>query len=129
MTKANQQKGCTMISATDPAFWQQYPNGCTVYDRLGRELRHVESWNPETGEVIAFDTSRLTKFLLRLVQLNTPGAWRLRLLGSRITWREGMFGRTSGELLRRHGFWPAPLQVVPRLAVHIGFEADEDPIT
>jgi hypothetical protein len=33
------------------------------------------------------------------------------------------------EFLRRHGFWPAPLQVVPHLAVHIGFEADEDPAT
>ena len=118
-----------MISAADPAFWQQYPNGCRIYDRLGRELRHVESWNPETGEVIAFDTSRLTKFLVRLVQLNSLWVWRLRLLGARIQWREGLFSQASGELLRRHGFWPAPLQVVPRLAVHSGFEADEDPTT
>jgi hypothetical protein len=114
-----------MISAADPAFWQQYPNGCRIYDRLGRELRHVESCNPETGEVIAFDTSRLTKFLLRLVQLNSPGAWWLRLLKAGISWQEGVFSQASGQLLRRHGFWPAPLQVVPCLTAHIGFEVEE----
>jgi hypothetical protein len=35
----------------------------------------------------------------------------------------------GNELLRRHGFWPAPLTIVPRLAVHISFKADEDPAT
>jgi hypothetical protein len=118
-----------VISAADPAFWQQYPNGCRIYDRLGRELRHVESCNPETGEVIALDTSRLTKFLVRLVQLNSPGAWRLRLLGSSVPWREGLFSRVNDELLRRHGFWPVPLQVVPRLTVHSGPDAAADPAT
>jgi len=73
-----------MISAADPAFWQQYPNGCTVYDRLGRRLRKVASFNPETGEV-AMGRGRFC----------------------------------------RHGFWPAPLRVVPRLVIHIGFEADK----
>lgn len=118
-----------MISASDPAFWRQYPNGCRIYDRLGRELRHVESWNPKTGEVIALDASPLTKFLLRLTRVNSPKAWRLRRLGGKVIRQEWVFAAANGELLRRHGFWPAPLQVVPRLTDRVGFEDAEDPAT
>ncbi len=106
-----------MYDANDPAFWEQFPYGAAVYDAWGRRIRNVIASNPETGEVIALDTSGLTQNLLRIVQLNSPKAWRLRVQGARISWQEGSYGvfsKTSGgELLRRHGFWPAPLRVVP----------------
>jgi hypothetical protein len=41
-----------MLDANTPAFREQYPNGATVRDRLGRQLRGVVACNPETGEVI-----------------------------------------------------------------------------
>jgi hypothetical protein len=109
-----------ILDANDPAFLEQYPNGATMYDAWGRRLHSVVACNPETGEVIALDTTGLTKFLMRITQLNSPKAWRLRLLGARISWQEGSYGLLSkgysGELLRRHGFWPAPLRVVPKPA-------------
>jgi hypothetical protein len=109
-----------ILDANDPAFFEQYPNGATVYDAWGRRLHSVVACNPETGEVIALDTTGLTKFLMRITQLNSPKAWRLRLRGTRISWQEGSYGLLSkgysGELLRRHGFWPAPLRVVPKPA-------------
>ncbi len=50
-----------MLDANDPAFQQQYPNGATVYDRTGRRIANVIACNPETGEVITFDSSQLTR--------------------------------------------------------------------
>jgi hypothetical protein len=41
-----------MLDANTPAFWQQYPNGATVYDRTGRQLRGVVACDPDTGEMI-----------------------------------------------------------------------------
>jgi len=103
-----------MLDAASPDFRQQYPNGATVYDRTGRRIGNVFACNPETGEVITYDTSGLTQALLRLVQLNSPKAWRLRLQGARVSWQEGSYGvfsKSDYQLLRRHGFWPAPLRV------------------
>jgi hypothetical protein len=103
-----------MIDANTPAFQQQYPNGAIVYDRTGRRISGVVAYDPETGEVITYDTSGLTQAMLRLVQLNSPKAWRLRLLGARVSWQEGSYGvfsKSNHQLLRRHGFWPAPLTI------------------
>jgi hypothetical protein len=103
-----------MLDTNTPAFREQYPNGATVYDRTGRRIGNVIACNPETGEVITYDTSGLTQALLRLVQLNSPKAWRLRLQGARVSWQEGSYGvfnKSDYQLLRRHGFWPAPLRV------------------
>jgi hypothetical protein len=114
-----------MLDATTPAFREQYPNGATVYDRLGRRIGNVIACNPETGEVITYDTSGLTQTLLRLVQLNSPKAWRLRLQGARLSWQEGSYGvfsKSNHQLLRRHGFWPAPLRVERKPWLHIGFD-------
>jgi hypothetical protein len=103
-----------MLDATTPAFQQQYPNGAIVRDRTGRRIANVIACNPETGEAITYDTSGLTQALLRLVQLNSPKAWRLRLQGARVSWQEGSYGvfsKSNHQLLRRHGFWPAPLTI------------------
>jgi hypothetical protein len=108
-----------MISAADPAFWQQYPNGCRIYDRLGRRLCNVVSFNPETGEVVVCDRLPLVGLFAWLRGNVTRRIWPFKV----------DFAVHFFQLNRRHGFWPAPLQVVPRLAVHIGFEADEDPAT
>jgi hypothetical protein len=114
-----------MIDASDPTFFQLYPNGTIVYDRTGRRIDNVIACNPETGEVITYDTSGLTQALLRLVQLNSPKAWRLRLQGARLSWQEGSYGvfnKSDYQLLRRHGFWPAPLKIEPRQWLHIGMD-------
>lgn len=92
-----------MISAADPTFRQQYPNGCTVYDCLGRRLTGVEAFNPETGEVVCQGKSRIVGAVLRMAR------------GREQNW-------DLPAEFRRHGFWPAPLKIVPHLAVHIGFD-------
>jgi hypothetical protein len=84
----------TMLDANTPAFRQQYPNGATVYDRTGRRIGNVFACNPETGEVIAFDSSRLTRAWIRLVNLLPLQQW----------WKEA-------SICTRHGFWPAPLTI------------------
>jgi hypothetical protein len=74
-----------MLDARDPAFQQQYPYGCHVYDAWGRPIRFVQACNPETGEVI------------RMVSAINGTA---------------LASNVSGGPWRRHGFWPAPLRVV-----------------
>lgn len=73
-----------MLDARSPEFWQQHPNGCHTYDARGRLLRMVVACNPETGEVIRCESDG------KAVALNV-----------------------SGGPWKRHGFWPAPLRVVP----------------
>jgi hypothetical protein len=97
-----------MISAADPTFRQQYPNGCLVYDRLGRQLGNVVAFNPETGEVVCQGESRIVGAVLRMAR------------GREQNW-------DLPAEFRRHGFWPAPLKIVPRLVVHISFAAEEEP--
>jgi hypothetical protein len=93
-----------MLDANSPAFRQQYPNGAIVRDRLGRQLRGVFAFDPETGEVIQHDRTKLTGLWVRL-QLRLP---------FRQWWGEAV-------ILRRHGFYPAPLTIEPRQWLHVGF--------
>ena len=83
-----------MLDTNTPAFRQQYPNGATVYDRTGRRIANVFACNPETGEVITFDSSQLTRAWIRLVNRLPLQQW----------WRDV-------SICKRHGFWPAPLRV------------------
>jgi hypothetical protein len=87
----------TMLDANSPAFQQQYPNGATVYDRTGRRIGNVFACNPETGEVITFDSRQLTRAWIRLVNRLPLQQW----------WRDV-------SICQRHGFWPAPLAIKPR---------------
>ena len=81
------------IEAHSLSLLQQYPKGCRVYDASGRLLRLVVAYNPETGEVIRWQASRIAATLLRIVK--------------------GKDWSYGDCLFRRHGFWPAPLRVVP----------------
>ena len=94
-----------MLDANDPTFQQQYPNGATVYDRTGRRIGNVLACNPETGEVITFDSSQLTGAWIRLVNRLPLQQW----------WR-------GVSICKRHGFWPAPLTIKPLQWLHIGFD-------
>lgn len=78
-----------MLHAKDPAFLTRYPHYATVYDARGRRIPHVSSCNPETGEVI-------------------------RILPTKPGRQGSIVLDVSGGPLWRHGFWPAPLRVVPR---------------
>lgn len=99
-----------MLDANDPAFRQRYPNGCIVRDRLGRQLWNVVACNPETGEAVRLDGTWLTGQWLRLAGRGLRTAVVSRVDGS------GFFrwSAPSGGILRRHGFWPAPLTIEPR---------------
>jgi hypothetical protein len=97
-----------MISAADPTFREQYPNGCMVYDRLGRQLHNVVACNLETGEVVRQGESRIVGAVLRMAR------------GRERNW-------DLPAEFRRHGFWPAPLKIVPWPVAHISFEAEEEP--
>ena len=85
-----------MLDANDPTFQRQYPNGAIVRDRLGRQLRGVVACDPVTGEVIRNDKSRIVGAFLRMVR-GREQHWEL-----------------PAEF-RRHGFYPAPLTIEPRL--------------
>ena len=82
-------------------FWATYGFGAKVYDATGRRVRRVMACNPETGEAIVFAKARVS-----------PMDWLrrcLRRIKPRLRW-EWIY---SGEPCKRHGFWPAPLRVVP----------------
>lgn len=104
-----------MLDANDPAFRSRYLNGAIVRDRLGRQLRNVVACNPETGEVIRLDGTWLTGQWLRLTGRGLRIAVVSRVDGS------GFFrwSAPSGGILRRHGFWPAPLTLEPRQWLHV----------
>lgn len=94
-----------MLDANTPEFRAQYPNYCKVYDARGRQIPFVTACNPETGEVIRMDGSWLTGQWLRL----TRPRWRLGA-----TTNHGFMWMVCGcEPLEKHGFWPAPLRLVP----------------
>jgi hypothetical protein len=86
-------------------IWERYPNGASVRDRNGRYVPGVIACNPETGEVIQYDRTAITRAWARL-QMHLP---------LRQWWGEVGF-------LRRHGFWPAPLTIEPRQWLHIGLD-------
>jgi hypothetical protein len=83
-------------------FHAIYGFGAKVYDATGRLLSHVTACNPETGEVIRFDDTWLTRAWIRVL---------LAMRGNRPRYL-GVF-TPAGQLLTRHGFWAAPLRVVP----------------
>jgi hypothetical protein len=88
-------------------IWTQYPNGATVYDRTGRRIGNVFACNPETGEVIRrvpWGEGRAHPIVALFRLLGT-----LHLLNP------------SLSLIRRHGFWLAPLRVERKQWLHIGF--------
>lgn len=81
-------------------FWAIYGRGARLFDATGRELRTVMACSPETGEVIRWDQSWGW----------SPLAWLVSLLPRpRPTWP----WLYRIEAPKRHGFWPAPLRVVP----------------
>ena len=102
-----------MIDAGDPGFWDRFPHGAVLRDRWGRLIPNVIACNPKTGEVIAYDATPLTAWWMTLVHLVSIKAWRLRFLGARlyveVSTVRGINWTPSSTLLRRHGFWPAPL--------------------
>lgn len=73
-----------MLDANSPEFQRRYPHYCHVYDARGHRIRMVVACNTETGEVIRCESDG------KAVALNV-----------------------SGGPWKRHGFWPAPLRVVP----------------
>jgi hypothetical protein len=87
-----------MLDSNAFPFRQQYPNGATVYDRTGRRIANVITCNPETGEVVSYDSSQLTRAWIRLVSHLPLQRW---------------WGDVS--ICSRHGFWPAPLTVRPNM--------------
>jgi hypothetical protein len=89
-----------MLDAADAAFRAMYPHWARVYDARGRELRQVTACNPDTGEVVMVDwRPTLWDRLTRPLRTRRLSWWRW------LAYRSG--------LPRRHGFWPAPLTVVP----------------
>ncbi len=79
---------------------EQYPNGAIVHDRLGRQLRGVVAFDPETGEVIS----------------------AVGMDGSPDSDDEGVLPVVVGEVLKRRRFHPAPLTIKPQQWLHIGFD-------
>jgi hypothetical protein len=90
-----------MLDANDPAFRQQYPIGVTIYDRTGRRIANVIECNPETGEVIRRVPWGEGK--------DHPVVALFRLLGTL------HLLNPSRSMIRRHGFWPAPLIIRPNM--------------
>jgi len=107
-----------MLDGNDPAFQQQYPNGAVVRDRLGRQVRYVVACNPETGEVITCEMGWIAMAWHKVLWPQDPS--RLH----RFRFNYGRFQVTGGGILRRHGFWPAPLTVTPRQWLHIKFDKE-----
>ena len=79
-----------MLDARD--IWRRYDCPSMVVDATGRELRNVAACNPETGEVIMYETRPFIRFL---------GG----IKGNFYAIADG------GQLATRHGFWPAPLTI------------------
>jgi len=102
-----------MFDANTPALREQYPNGATVYDRTGREIANAIAYNPETGEVITHSVGWITRAWFNALWVQDPFsyAYLRRFDWLRIGPRLLKETVVDGELLSRHGFWPAPLRV------------------
>jgi len=94
-----------MITAAETL--ERHPQGCWVFDATGRQLKHVQAWNPDTGEVIRVDW-RPTLWQRLTTTLRRSSRWNWLTLRSHVP--------------TRHGFWPAPLVVTP-MAVPSGFQS------
>lgn len=77
------------LDANDPAFVAQYPDYCRVYDARGRRIMYVRACNPQTGEVIRYQFKRSRFGGEMIAAIAGGGPWM------------------------RHGFFPAPLRLVP----------------
>ena len=91
-----------MAMLTADAALKLYPRGLWVFDATGRRLTHVMACDPETGEVVRWPQGAWS-----------PQDWirgQLRRIRPRLQW-DWIYG---GALHKRHGFWPAPLRVVPK---------------
>lgn len=113
-----------MLDVNTPEFQERYPNGYIVRDRFGRRLSSVEACNPETGEVVRLDGTWLTGQWLRLTGRGLRIAVVSRVNGTRIS----RWSAPSGGILRRHGFWPAPLTIEPRQWLHITMDRIRDAV-
>lgn len=100
-----------MLDASDPLLLDLCPNGVIVRDRLGRQLWNVVACDPETGEVIMLTMLPIVAWWARV-------RWRVTR-GDRFWQVGGSLAVVGGELVRRHGFWPAPLTIEPRRWSHI----------
>jgi hypothetical protein len=82
-------------------FWAAYGRGAMICDARGRKLQFVMACNLETGEVVMYD--------------DRPPVWNRLIRGAR-RFRRWDYWRwhICGGLPTKHGFWPAPLQVVPK---------------
>ena len=89
-----------MTMQTAAQTLELHPQGCWVFDATGRRLANVFACDPDTGEVVMLsrELSPL-HWLISLLPRPRP-LWTLRLFRS--------------EIPRRHGFWPAPLHLVPK---------------
>ena len=74
------------------AMWRRYDSASKVVDATGRELCNVAACNPETGEVIMYETRPFIGFLVKILN-------------------HFHFPVDGGQLVKRHGFWPAPLTI------------------
>jgi hypothetical protein len=100
-----------MLNANNPEFSARYPYGAIFRDRWGRRIPGVIACDPETGEVISYDGTWLTGEWLWLTR-------RLRI--GVVTRHWYRWASPSGSLLRRHGFWPAPLTVEGKTWADVG---------
>ena len=96
-------------------FWATYGFGAKVYDVTGRRMRSVLACNPETGEVITCDTGWIAKAWMRVLWVQDPITYTYLRRFDWLRIRPRLLRETvvGGEIWRRHGFWPAPLRVVP----------------
>lgn len=92
----------TMLHAAE--VLQRHPHGCWVFDATGRRLDYVLACDPETGEVLRFVSWNSVTHYWMWALVKAPRwakPWLPRLI-------RGWGGAT------RHGFWPAPLRLVPK---------------
>lgn len=105
-----------MLDARSSVFWRLLPNGCHIYDARGRVIPHVVACDTTTGEVIRLQPSKtpLTVAVLfcTLSWRPDPRSEHLLFLGIPCL-RAPSRWLYHGVLWKRHGFWPAPLRVVP----------------
>ena len=89
-----------MSLTTAAQILELHPRGCWVFDATGRPIDYVLACDPDTGEVVM--QSRALSPLHWLIS---------RLPRPRPLWTLSLF---RSEIPRRHGFWPAPLHLVPK---------------
>lgn len=92
----------TLLTARD--YHRIHPTDGTVFDALGREIPWVAACNTVTGEVIRLDVS-LSPLLncIRWTLLRDAFSWLCITTNPEIRY----------SVVKRHGFWPAPLRIVP----------------